>query len=145
MSPLPRLIAIAFLLASPAAGAAEADIVGLWLSGDGDGWIEIRQDGDTVVGVIAGSPNSRPGEPERLDALNPDRALRQRKLNGMTFMTGFVYAGEDRWTGGSIYDPNSGKTYKGTMTLVGQNTLKLRGYIGISLFGRTDTWTRVRD
>ena len=48
-----------------------------------------------------------------------------------------------RWAGGMIYDPNSGNTYKGTMRLVDRNTLKLRGYIGISLFGRSDTWTRV--
>ncbi len=60
-------------------------------------------------------------------------------------MTGFRYAGEDRWTGGEIYDPNSGNTYKGTMRLIDRNTLKLRGYIGISLFGRSDTWTRVED
>ena len=145
MSPLIRLITVILLLVGPAAGAGEADILGRWLSGDGDGWIDIRQDGETVVGIIVGSPNSRPGRPERLDTLNPDPALRQRKLLGLAFMTGFVYAGDNRWTGGSIYNPNSGKTYKGTMTLVDPDTLKLRGYIGISLFGRTDIWTRVRD
>jgi uncharacterized protein (DUF2147 family) len=145
MSPLVRLFAVCLLLAGSVASAGEADVLGRWLSGDGDGWIDIRQDGDTVVGIIVGSPNSRPGQPERLDTLNPDPALRHRKLLGLAFMKGFVYAGDDRWTGGTIYNPNSGKTYKGTMTLVGPDTLKLRGYIGISLFGRSDTWTRVRD
>ena len=145
MSPLVRLSVVCLLLASSAARAGEADILGRWLSGDGDGWIDIRQNGDTVVGIIVGSPNSRPGQPQRLDDLNPDPALRHRKLLGLAFMTGFVYAGDNRWTGGSIYNPNSGKTYRGTMTLVDRDTLKLRGYIGISLFGRTDTWTRVSD
>jgi len=71
--------------------------------------------------------------------------LRQRKLNGLVFMHNFAYAGDDRWNGGTIYDPNSGKTYRGTMTLGDRNTLRLRGYLGISLFGRSDTWTRVTD
>ena len=145
MSSLPRLTLLFAMLAPLACWAAEDAIVGLWLSGDGDGWIEIRQQGDEVVGIIAGSPNNKPGDPPRLDARNPDPALRHRKLDGMVFMTGFRYAGDDRWTGGTIYDPNSGNTYKGTMRLVDPNTLKLRGYIGISLFGRSDTWTRVDD
>lgn len=145
MSPLLRLTLLCATLAAPACWAADADIVGLWLSGDGDGWIEIRQQGEEVVGVIAGSPNDKPGDPPRLDDKNPDPALRDRKLDGLIFMTGFRYAGSDRWTGGTIYDPNSGNTYKGTMRLVDRNTLKLRGYIGISLFGRSDTWTRVDD
>ena len=145
MSSLLRLSIISLCLAAAVAGAAEDDIVGLWLSGDGDGWIDLRQRGETVIGIIAGSPNARPGEPERRDVLNPDPALRHRKLNGLTFMQGFVYSGDHRWNGGTIYDPNSGKTYRGTITLVDRDTMKLRGFIGVSLFGRTDTWTRVRD
>ena len=145
MSSLPQLTLLFVLLIAPACWAAEDDIVGLWLSGDGDGWIDIRQQGDEIVGVIAGSPNNEPGDPPRLDDKNPDPALRHRKLDGLVFMTGFRYTGDDRWTGGMIYDPNSGNTYKGTMRLVDPNTLKLRGYIGISLFGRSDTWTRVDD
>lgn len=145
MSPLPRLCLALLVFTAPTGWAAESDIVGLWLSGDGDGWIEIRRTGPTVVGIIAGSPNTRPDEPERLDVKNPDLGLRNRKLVGLRFMRDFVYSGDNRWTGGTIYDPDSGKTYRGTMTLVDRDTLKLRGYIGLSLFGRTDTWTRVRD
>jgi uncharacterized protein (DUF2147 family) len=52
--------------------------------------------------------------------------------------------GAGRWTHGTVYDPNSGKTYKGTITLVDHDTLKLRGYIGISLFGRNAIWSRVK-
>ena len=44
--------------------------------------------------------------------------------------------------GGRIYDPTSGKTYKGSVTVSG-DLLKLRGYVGISAFGRSETWTRV--
>ena len=57
-------------------------------------------------------------------------------------MSGFTYQADGRWVGGRIYDPNSGKTYKGTIRQVDGNTLKFRGYVGISLFGRTETWKR---
>ena len=143
MSALLRQFLLCALLHCPLALAAEDDIVGVWLSGDGDGWIEIRKEDDETVGIIAGSPNTKEGDAPRLDSKNPDPSLRDRPLDGLKFMTGFSYAGENRWTGGRIYDPNSGKTYKGTMLLTDRDTLKLRGYIGISLLGRTDTWTRV--
>lgn len=125
-----------------AAWPLTTDIEGRWLSGDGDGWIKIELVGDSLIGKIAGSPNDKPGDEPRYDDLNPDPALRDRPLKGLTIMSGFTYDGDGRWVGGNIYDPNSGKTYKATIRQVNADKLKLRGYIGISLFGRTDTWTR---
>ncbi len=125
--------------------AEESYIAGIWLSGDGDGWIELRHEGEMLSGYIAGSPNDKPGDPPRFDVKNPEPNLRERELLGMKFMQGFRYDGEKRWTGGSIYDPNSGKTYKGNITLIDRDTLKLRGYIGVALFGRSETWTRRQD
>ena len=145
MTPLPRLACLAILLFTATSGADQADAVGRWLSGDGDGWIDVRIEADRLVGVTAGSPNTREGDPPRLDDLNPDPALRSRSLNGLRILSGLRYDGDNKWSGGTIYDPNSGKTYKCNVTLVDGNTLKLRGYIGFSLFGRTDTWTRVAD
>jgi uncharacterized protein (DUF2147 family) len=54
----------------------------------------------------------------------------------------FKFDGNDEWKGGDIYDPESGKTYRSYMYLKDSNTLKVRGYVGISLLGRTETWTR---
>ena len=142
MNPLHRIVATAALLLPLIAWPLATDIEGRWLSGDGDGWIEIALAGDSLTGKIAGSPNDKPGDEPRFDDLNPDPALRDRPLLGLTIMSGFIYEGDGRWTGGRIYDPNSGKTYRATIRQVNANKLKLRGYIGISLFGRTDTWTR---
>lgn len=142
MNPLKQLTIISIALLPVLAWSGESDIEGRWLSGDGDGWIRIERDGESLVGIIAGSPTKKPGEPPRYDDNNPDPALRERPLDGLTIMKGFEYAGDGRWTGGTIYDPNSGKTYKSTLTLVDADTLKVRGYIGVSLFGRSDTWTR---
>jgi uncharacterized protein (DUF2147 family) len=58
----------------------------------------------------------------------------------MEILSGFTYE-DGRWTGGEIYDPKSGKTYSCNMKLKA-NKLEIRGYVGLSLFGRTTTWTR---
>ena len=119
-----------------------ADIEGRWLSGDESGWIDIRLVDGKPVGTAAGSTTQQDGDPPRLDEFNPDPALRERPLLGIIILHGFDYAGDDVWKGGTIYDPNTGNTYKSKMTLVDKNTLKVRGFIGLSVFGRSDTWTR---
>lgn len=141
MIPLPRLACL-LLIASGIAQAAPDDIQGRWLSGDGEGWIRIEVDDNRLTGAIAGSPATNPAAPPRLDDLNPDPELRTRPLDGLVIMSGFRYDGNGKWSGGTIYDPNSGKTYKCTLRLLDRNTLKVRGYVGVSLFGRNDTWTR---
>jgi uncharacterized protein (DUF2147 family) len=120
-----------------------SSIEGVWLSADGTGWIKIELGVDGPKGSIAGSPDDpEQRKPSDKDNLNPDPALRDRALLGLTIMDGFTTAGDGKWKNGKIYDPNSGKTYKCKLTLVDANTLELRGYIGISLLGRTETWTR---
>ena len=118
-------------------------IEGIWLSADGTGWIEIEVGPDGPIGRIAGSPDDPDKErPSDVDELNPDPALRQRPLMGLTIMEGFTAGGDGKWKNGKIYDPNSGKTYKCKLTQIDSDTLELRGYIGISLLGRTEKWTR---
>ncbi len=120
------------------------NIDGTWLSGDGDGWIDVTVTPAGVSGVIEGSANADEDRPDT-DEKNPDPALRNRPLIGLQLFQGFDYAGNGRWTGGTIYVPNSGKTYRCIVTYVDHNTLKVRGYIGVSLLGRTETWTRQQD
>lgn len=138
------VIAGLFGMLSVALADGVPPIDGTWLSGDGDGWIEITRVGDGLSGVIKGSPNASDERPD-LDEKNPDPALRDRPLTGLQLFSGFSYAGDGRWTGGSIYDPNSGKTYRCIVTWVDANTLKVRGYVGVPMLGRTETWSRVAD
>ena len=142
MNLLNRLTCLPLLLISAIAWSDTTDVEGRWLTEDGDGWIEIRLVGNTLEGTIAGSPDSKQREEREYDEFNPDPSLRNRRLQGLTIMTGLEYDGEGRWTGGRIYDPNSGKTYKCSLRQLDANTVKLRGYIGVSLFGRSETWTR---
>ena len=69
-------------------------------------------------------------------------ALKNKPIVGMRVIWGFRKDG-DKYTGGRVLDPESGNVYKGTIALAeaGQR-LKLRGYVGISMFGRTQTWRR---
>jgi uncharacterized protein (DUF2147 family) len=141
-----RFVGLALLHAMFATSVAQdvPPIEGTWLSGDGDGWIEITLAGNGLSGVVSGSPNAGDDRPDR-DEKNPDPALRDRPLTGLELFRGFSYDGDGRWSGGTIYDPNSGKTYRCIITWVDENTLEVRGYIGVPLLGRTETWTRVPD
>ena len=72
----------------------------------------------------------------------PNHSLRNRPIVGLQLMSDFEAAGKVQWGEGKIYDPESGKTYKCKITLTDPKRLEVRGYVGISLFGRTEIWTR---
>jgi len=136
------LVAVLALIGSSTA-VAQSEIEGVWINGDGDGWIELQINNGVLEGKIVGSPDDPENrKPSRLDVENPDKALRSRAVRGLTMISGFRADGAGRWTGGRVYDPNSGNTYRGTITVIDIDTLKLRGFIGISLFGRTEFWRR---
>lgn len=93
---------------------------------------------DTCLTIVQLSPSA----PETTDQQNPDATLRHRALCGLAVGTGFHATDPNHLADGHLYDPTSGHTYRGTITATG-DTLQLRGYIGISLFGRSETWHRV--
>jgi uncharacterized protein (DUF2147 family) len=80
------------------------------------------------------------GKP-KLDELNADPKLRTRPRLGLQVLSDFVKDGDKKYTDGTIYDPLNGKTYSCNITNNG-STLSIRGYIGISLLGRTTIWSK---
>jgi len=88
-------------------------------------------------------PNHSNGEPRR-DVKNPDQSKRNQTNVGIVIMKGFVYnEKEDQWQDGTVYNPASGNSYRSYLRLeADSNTLKVRGYLGFSLIGKTVTWTR---
>jgi len=70
-------------------------------------------------------------------------ALKDKPINGMIVLSGLKKDGKE-WDGGKIIDPNTGKEYKASLKLNGNNKLDVRGYVGISLVGRTQTWQKVK-
>lgn len=77
-----------------------------------------------------------------VDDKNPDETKRARPVLGLVIVRDFVYDGDNVWTDGKVYDPESGNDYSGKMTLEDPSTLTLRGYVLIPLFGRSETWSR---
>jgi uncharacterized protein (DUF2147 family) len=141
---------VLLLSASPAtvAVAQSASPVGNWATADKSGIIEIYHctDSDALCGrlawfqIKADDPN-----PQGLDLKDPDPARRNQPLCGLTFMYGFKAAQPNIWEDGTVYDPDSGKTYHAKMKLLDDGALDLHGYIGISLIGRSEIWTRYKN
>ncbi|MGI4749822.1 MAG: DUF2147 domain-containing protein [Janthinobacterium lividum] len=120
-------------------------IVGNWFTPKHDAKIEIYKKGEAYFGKLAwfATQTDASGKP-KLDVKNPDAALKTRTLLNLEFLKNFVYKGENSWENGEIYDAQSGKTYNSKISMSGNDKLNLRGYVGISLFGRTEIWTRAK-
>ena len=128
-----------------AASAQKADaILGTWVNPNGQDHILIYKKGNKYFGKLdwIKFPNDEQGKP-KTDKENPDPALRSRPDLGLELLKDFTFNGDNVWDDGTIYDPKNGKTYSCKMTLEG-NSLRIRGYVVFSLFGRTEVWTRVK-
>lgn len=128
---------------SPALDATLLDatakaITGNWLTEPKDGIIQltIGADGKLEGRIVGGNA------PERTDEHNPDASRRSALLRGQAIVHDLSYDGDGHWSGGTIYDPDSGRTYRCKMTMTGNDKLEVRGFIGFALLGRTQTWTR---
>ena len=128
------------LLATAAMGQM-AGVKGNWRTPTGS-TISAYSCGDAVCMKILQLEQGAPGTE---DHNNPDATLRSRSLCGLEIGSGFKMNGDgSKADGGTLYDPKDGKTYSGALTANG-DVLKLRGYIGIKLFGRNEEWTRVHE
>ncbi len=138
-----------FLLAGLAAGAAvpahaaQETPVGTWRTFDDNGAesgrVEIWEQGGVLYGRIVGI-----ADPAKAKAvcLKCEGARKDQPVMGMQILGGLKRDG-DRWTGGRILDPENGSTYDCTMQVEdGGQKLLVRGFLGISMFGRSQTWVR---
>ncbi len=139
------LCAIALLSISSALGTLWKgdDILGEWYTAENKTLVKIYKNKyDYYFGKIIWikTPNDENGKP-KLDKENPDPKLRSTPLLNLIILRSFKFE-DDKWSSGTIYDPENGKTYKCTLRLEDKNTLHVRGYIGVSAIGRTTTWIR---
>lgn len=136
---------LAVVVSLLAAGPASPE--GLWKTiddrrGAARSLVRIWRDGDQLRGKVE-KVFDQPGEPAHpLCTLCPGEK-RNRPVVGLEILWGFRGPGPV-WTGGRVLDPEEGKTYRGRLRLSEDGkTLVLRGYVGIPLLGRSQTWVRV--
>lgn len=119
-------------------------ILGKWVNSTGEAHLEITKRSDKFFGKLVWlkDPKDEKGV-MKTDFKNPNSALRSKPILGLEILKDFVYD-DGKWTDGNIYDPKSGKLYSCNMTLKSNGDLNMRGYIGVSLLGRTEVWKRVK-
>lgn len=127
--------------------AADGDaLIGVWEPSHGKARIKIDKIADKYYGRIVWL--KEPNDPEtgeaKLDKNNPDESMHSAPLRGYRMLKDFVYQGDGKWAEGTIYDPENGNTYSCDIELTDENTLDIRGYIGMKTFGRTDVWKRLK-
>lgn len=127
---------------TPVAAQSADNITGSWINEAGDVKIEIYKNANMYAGRITWlqSMYERDGITPRKDVQNAEPSLRGRSLLNLVILSGFTYD-DGQWTGGTIYDPKTGKTYQSKMKVKGAN-LEIRGFVGSPMFGKTSTWTR---
>lgn len=120
------------------------ELLGTWIVGNSKAKINIYKNGSSFNGKIVWlkEPTDIDGKP-KVDKNNPDAAKKKQTLVGLNLLNDFVFE-DNHWVNGTIYDPESGKTYKCKITYR-EGKLDVRGYLGFSLIGRTDVWFRCSD
>ena len=136
-----RLIALAAILI-PSALTAAASPYGLWMTEKKGVIVDVYACGENLCGrtVWLKKMTFKDGR-DRLDAKNPNAALRDRHWCGIEVITGVKPVSATEWQGGDVYDPKTGKTFDFDMEQRG-DTMKVRGYLGVKMLGKSETWTR---
>lgn len=117
-------------------------IIGTWYNQEKTAKVQIYEAKDDhfygkIVWLKEPNENGKP----KVDKNNPDKAKQSTPLMNLLVLKHFKKKSETQYEGGTIYDPKNGKTYDCKMTLKGDK-LDIRGYVKITLIGRTSTWTR---
>ena len=115
------------------------DIVGNYMVPSKDGAITVYEKGGKYYGKIILNK-----DPNKLDVNNPDKTKQTQKVLGMNILNDFKFDGDDTWESGTIYDPKNGKTYSCKITRTETGDLNIRGFVGVSLLGRTEIFTKLK-
>jgi uncharacterized protein (DUF2147 family) len=145
MKQITTIISLLFFTLFSSLMAQESAIVATWWNVDTTSHIRIFK---ATNGKYYGKIEYLKNEPDRVDHKNPDPAKQKDPLLGLMILKGFTYdATKKQWTGGTIYDPDNGKTYDCFMWFQqGTDILYIKGYVlGMKFIGRETQWTRVRE
>jgi uncharacterized protein (DUF2147 family) len=128
---------LALGLGSQAALSADLTPVGVWRDNEKGSVIQIYECGGVLCAKVI-----RPYQADAKDANNPNPALRDRPIAGLTFMSGATRSSSNVWKG-TLYNAEDGKNYSGSMTLVSNSELQMQGCT-FSIFCQTRVFARIR-
>jgi uncharacterized protein (DUF2147 family) len=140
------IVTLMLIVSSSIAQTTSGDkVLGIWLSEKKDAKIEIFKSGNKYSGklVLGAEMFEADGKTPLKDTKNPDVALHARTRLNLIIISGLIYD-DGAYADGHLYDARSGRTYSLKMRLKADNNLEMRGFYGISLFGQTMEWTRVK-
>ena len=125
--------------------SAGAQVTGKWKTiddetGEAKSIVEIYESNGKIYGKVVEILNPAKKNAKCTKCSGADK---DKPILGLTIIKGLTKDG-DEYTDGDILDPNKGKLYSCTIELDGNDKLDVRGYVGVSLFGRTQTWYRVK-
>jgi uncharacterized protein (DUF2147 family) len=112
---------------------------GLWLTENERSVIQLTPCGDELCGHIAWIIEGG----MQVDSKNPDESKRQTPMCGLQIVSGLKKKSDTKWEGGKIYKADDGDTYNASLTMMEDDKLKVRGYIGVPMLGKSQIWTRV--
>jgi len=132
--------------AKAAAPAQPGDeLLGEWWTESRQGRIRfVRHNDGTYRGIVSWRPaNLDTEDSPAIDRNNKNPKLRTRPMLGLVLIWKLVYE-DGSWNDGYVYNPRNGSSYRFEAKLLDKDTLKIRGYAGISLFGASQIWKRFR-
>ena len=134
-----------FFILSLGLPAWSEGVIGTWATDEDKSHVEIAPCGLKFCGIIVWlkEPLDEDGKLKH-DANNPNKNLRDRSIIWLPLFANVVASTKGNvWEDGTIYNPEDGKKYSCTLTLLDTETLKVRGYVGLPMFGKTQIWKRV--
>jgi uncharacterized protein (DUF2147 family) len=140
------MVTFMLIVSSSFAQNANGDkVIGVWLSEKKDARIEIFKTDDKYFGKLIWGKEIYDTDGKTLlkDTKNPDAKLRTRTRLNIVLIYDLKY-NDEAYIDGHLYDARSGRPYSLKMKLKDDNNLEMRGYYGVSLFGQTMEWARVK-
>jgi uncharacterized protein (DUF2147 family) len=135
------IILLVALLSGTHAARSQSDPSGVWLTQAGDARVQVSRCGGGICGRIVwlrDPIDSKTGQPQ-VDDKNPNPALAQRPIIGLSIFIGMQQSGPNKWSG-RIYNADDGQTYTAHVTSQSASALEVQGCVGVFCGG--ETWTR---